>query len=229
MWASRGMRFWAGDCICRRLGRKTRRGARRRGFPKKLSSRKSGNWRWIYSIKHEVGACRTGLCLAMRDTARPRSFARGWKSEVYATQWASRRKAEFRERRVAEGQRLEEGSLARGVQRLAGVTLPRSAGTAVPRICRWKSAAQGNLATGGVAGSGEGTDQILLLRSAGQLHTAPPGAHHQVPVEDRTRLPPVEGRAGPGSLRRKELERLAPSRDPRDAGALLPDPGDFAP
>ena len=85
------------------------------------------------------------------------------------------------------------------------------------------------MATGGVAGSGEGTDQILFLRSAGELHTAPLGAHHQVQVEDRTRLPPVERRAWLGSLRRKELERLASSCDPRDAGALLPDPGNSAP
>jgi SRSO17 transposase len=82
-----------------------------------------------------------------------------------------------------------------GDQRLVGVTLPLCAGTAVPRIRRWRSAARGNLAAGGVAGSGGGTDQVLLLRSAGELHTAPLGAHNQVPVEDRTRLPPVEGRA----------------------------------
>src|ERR1039458_8504391 len=86
----------------------------------------------------------------------------------------------------------------------------------------------GNLAAGGVAGSGGGTDQVLLLRSAGELHTAPLGAHNQVPVEDRTRLPPVERRARTGSLRRKELERLAPSCDPGDAGVLLPDPRNFA-
>src|ERR1019366_5096342 len=136
--------------------------------------------------------------------------------------------AEFGKRGGAEGQGVEESSLAGGVERLDGVTLPGSAGTALPRIRRWESAAPGNLATGGVARSGEGTDQILLLRSAGELHTAAVGAHRQVPVEDRTRLPPAQGRTRFGSLRRKKLEWLAPSRNPGDAGALLSDLGNLA-
>src|SRR6266511_5402540 len=95
-----------------------------------------------------------------------------------------RAKAEFGERRSAEGQGLEEGPLAGGVEGLAGVALSGHAGTAIPRIHRWGSAAQGNLATGGVARGREGTDQILLLRSACKLHTAPAGAYRQMPVED---------------------------------------------
>src|SRR5260370_25915623 len=136
--------------------------------------------------------------------------------------------AEFGKRRGTEGEGLEEGSLAGGVEGLVGVTLPGYAGTAIPRIRKGGSAAQGNLATGGVARSGEGTDQILLLRSAGELHTAPAGAYRQVPLEDRTRLPPAQGRTRLGSLRRKKLEWLAPSRDTGDAGALPPDPRNLA-
>ena len=78
-------------------------------------------------------------------------------------------KTEFVERRGVDGLVLEAGSLARGVQGLAVVALPRSQDTALPQIRRWRSAAQGNLAAGGVAGSGEGAGQILLLRSPARL------------------------------------------------------------
>ena len=42
----------------------------------------------------------------------------------------------------------------------------------------------------------KGTDQIFLLRFAAELHTAPPGAGHQIQMEDRTGLSPVERRVG---------------------------------
>ncbi len=98
----------------------TKDSARRQaaGVPEEVVFRKSGNWRWIFSIKHEVGACRTGLCLVMRDTARPRSFAKVWKSEVYATQWASRRKPESGPKRPRSKCR-----------NIAGAALPRRGGT----------------------------------------------------------------------------------------------------
>src|ERR1035438_1444560 len=130
----------------------------------------------------------------------------------------------FSKRRCAEGTWLEEGSMAGGVEGLAGIALPGRAGTALPRIRPWRSTTQGSLANGGMARGREGTNQILFLRSSGKLHTAPPGAHHQVPVEDRTRLPPAQGRARAGPLRREKLEWLAPSRNAGDACLLLPYP-----
>src|SRR5450756_1570259 len=136
--------------------------------------------------------------------------------------------AEFGKGRGAEGQGLEKGSLAGGVEGLAGVTFPGDTGTAFPRICPRGATTQGDLAAGGVARGRKGTDEVLLLRSAGELHTATLGAHHQVPVEDRTRLPPTQGRTRLGSLRRKKLEWLAPPCDARDVGALLPDPRNVA-
>src|ERR1035441_5439408 len=92
----------------------------------------------------------------------------------------------------AEGQGLEKGSLAGGVEGLAGVTLLGYTGTALPRIRPWGSTTQGSLATGGVARGRAGADQILLVRSASELHAAPAGAYREVPVEDRTRLPRSE-------------------------------------
>src|SRR5882724_7012667 len=137
--------------------------------------------------------------------------------------------AEFGKRRGVEGQGLEKDSLAGRVEGLAGVTIHGGAGATLPRLRPWAAATPGNLAAGGVARGRKGTDEILLLRPAGELHLAPVGAHRQMPVEDRTRLPPTQGRARLGSLRRKKLEWLAPSCDARDAGALLPDSRNVAP
>src|SRR6266567_7116334 len=136
--------------------------------------------------------------------------------------------AKFGKRRGAEGQGLEKDSLAGRLEGLAGVTFPGGAGATLPRVRPWASAAQGNLAAGRVARGRKGTDEVLLLRPAGELHIAPVGAHNQMPVEDRTRLPPTQGRTGAGSLRRKKLEWLAPSCDARNAGALLPHPRNLA-
>src|ERR1017187_1106828 len=104
--------------------------------------------------------------------------------------------AEFGKRRGAEGQGLEKDSLAGRLEGLAGVTFPGVAGATLPRVRPWASAAQGNLAAGRVARGRKGADKVLLLRPAGELHIAPVGAHCQMPVEDRTRLPPTQGGIG---------------------------------
>src|ERR1039457_7160207 len=133
-------------------------------------------------------------------------------------------KAGFGKGRGAEVPGLEEGAIAGGVEGLAGIALPDRASAAVQRIHPGRSTTQGDLAAGGVARGREGTDQILFLRSAGELHTAPPGAYHQVPVEDRARLPSAQGRTWIGPLRGEKLEWLAPSRHASDACLLLPHP-----
>ena len=62
---------------------------------------------------------------------------------------------------------------------------------------------------------GKGTDQVLPLRSARHLYTATISTAREVSLEDRARLPTTKGGTGTGSLRRAELDRLAP---PHDAG-----------
>src|SRR5674476_273918 len=90
----------------------------------------------------------------------------------------------FGKGRGLEGQGLEKDSLAGRVEGLAGVALPGGPGAALPRIHQGTSTAPGNLAAGGMARAREPTDQILLLRSACQLHLAPVGADREMPMEN---------------------------------------------
>src|SRR5260370_40131345 len=80
------------------------------------------------------------------------------------------------------------------------------------------------MAVGGMAGVGERTHQILLLRLARNLHPSSPGALGQVSLEDRAGLSATEGRTWPGSLRRAQLDRLAPSHHSSHDGAGRPNP-----
>src|SRR6266851_10300641 len=82
------------------------------------------------------------------------------------------------------------------------------------------------MAVGGMAGVGERTHQILLLRLARNLHPSSPGALGQVSLEDRAGLSATEGRTWPGSLRRAQLDRLAPSHHASHDGARLPNTRD---
>jgi len=61
---------------------------RRAGF-RKLSLRRSGNWRWNYSISTKLGLAGPD-CTWRCGYGEATEFRDGWKSEVYATRWASR-------------------------------------------------------------------------------------------------------------------------------------------
>src|SRR5271170_7889445 len=81
--------------------------------------------------------------------------------------------------------------------------------------------AQGSLVTDRMAGVGKGTDQVLPLRSARHLYTATISTAGEVSLEDRARLPATEGGTGTGSLRRAELDWLAPPHDASYVGSRI--------
>src|ERR1035437_2866205 len=80
---------------------------------------------------------------------------------------------------------------------------------------------------GGVAGVGKGADQILPMRPSRLLLLAAHRTARQMPLEDRARLSSTQRRARPGSLRRPQLARLAPSRDDGHGRARLPYSGNI--
>src|SRR2546425_8767898 len=80
------------------------------------------------------------------------------------------------------------------------------------------------MAVGGMAGVGERTDEILLLRLARNLYPSPLGARGEMSLEDRAGLSATEGRTWTGSLRRAQLDRLAPPYHAGHDGPRVPHP-----
>ena len=108
---------------------------------------------------------------------------------------------------------------------MAGIAIRGSASPAFPWLRSWPIPPQRGVVTDRVAGVGKGTNQVLPLRSASDLFTSPISTAREVSLENRAGLSTTEGGTGTGSLRRAELDRLAPSHDAGYAGARLPDSG----
>ena len=252
------MRLWAGDCICRRVGRKTPSGAGGGGLPEEVVFQKKwelalemhrssprlglagsgGVWRCRLrrgnGISRRTGSAGTALCGGHRaasgslDQSRPRSTSAKQAGEASADayHYGDQRPSTVQDVALqAKGWkkiRWREGSKGWLESRFLAARVQPSHGSSMA------TAAQGSLATGGVAGAREGADQILLCDLPRRLHPATFGAHRQMPLEDRAGLSPTQRRTGSGSLRRPQLERLAPSRHAGHGGARLPDSGNLA-
>ena len=123
--------------------------------------------------------------------------------------------ADLRAGRGGPSEGLEEDPLAARHKRVAGIAIRGLTSTAFSWFRPWSTTAQGSLVTDRMARVGKGTDQVLPLRLTSNLYIATISTAREVSLEDRTRLPATEGGTGAGSLRRAELDRLAP---PHDAG-----------
>ena len=123
--------------------------------------------------------------------------------------------ADLRAGRGGRSEGLEEDPLAARHKGIAGIAIRGLTSSALAWLRPWATTAQGSLVTDRMAGVGKGTDQVLPLRSARHLHPATISTAREVSLEDRARLPATERGTGTGSLRRAELDRLAP---PHDAG-----------
>src|SRR2546427_12969029 len=80
--------------------------------------------------------------------------------------------------------------------------------TAVSWLRPWSTTAQGSLVADRMARIRKGTDQVLPLRSASNLHTATISTAREMALEDRGRLPATEGGTGIGSLPKAKLDQL---------------------
>src|ERR1022692_4310791 len=80
---------------------------------------------------------------------------------------------------------------------------------------------------GGVARVGKGADQVLPMRPSCGLLLATYRTARQMPLEDRAGLSPTQRRTRPGSLRRPQLARVAPSCDDGYGRARLPHSGNL--
>jgi DDE superfamily endonuclease len=124
-----------------------------------------------------------------------------------------------------------------GQQGVAALPVPGPAGPAgrdhpAPtgrRACRQRGmGAAGTLAAGRMAHQRGRAGQVLAVQPARHHPDRGVGPAGQAAVADRTGLPGTEGRAGAGPLRRPQLWRLAPSRDPGLGRPRFPYPGAVA-
>src|SRR5487761_183936 len=133
--------------------------------------------------------------------------------------------ADLRAGRGSPSEGLEEDPLAARHKGMAGIAIRGLTSTALAWLRPWSTTAQRSLVTERMAGVGKGTDQVLPLRSASQLHTPTISTSREVSLEDRARLPATEGGTGTGSLRRAELDRLAPPHHAGDVGSRISNSG----
>ena len=133
--------------------------------------------------------------------------------------------ADLRAGRGGPSEGLEEDPLAARHEGMAGIAIRGLTSTALSWLRPWSTTAQGSLVTDRMARVGKGTDQVLPLRSASHLHTATISTARKVSLEDRARLPATEGGTGAGSLRRAELDRLAPPHDAGYVGSRISNSG----
>src|ERR1035441_4974153 len=79
------MQGWAGGCTCRRVGPRTRNGAKRRASRRSWSFARSGNWPWTSLIRSATGDCPTRSCWLTPAMGTGLSFVKSWKSADWPT------------------------------------------------------------------------------------------------------------------------------------------------